>query len=367
MRSSINPMFMTAADRKRQVELMSTKVVEDEVLETDEEGNPCCRMNHLGSVRAMQRSSVLRFVFHRPIVYVSFKPLVECDFHIGYLYFRPMYLIVLFLLASLVLVPADAASGLGGWRPAIGSMVLFFYVFLLLWKRPMRRTRSWKMPVIVLVITVAWLALVLNYVASVVDENGEHAHQAITFLSFSVVILSGLLICLIIPLSAVYELWSGAVRERKCQRLKEQLKHRRRKQRANAGEVEGKNIGRLGGDYDQASWDDLSLMAVDDLEELQELVLVLKTNGDKTFAREVELVSVRRLPQMTVNPLQIEKEQARLKELARKKGRETEGEEEEEEEGRTAEQQAGQKRYCSWMGPIRRRRKRLSVLLQSCD
>ena len=127
-------MFMTAADRKRQVELMSTKVVEDEVLETDEEGNPCCRMNHLGSVRARQRSSVLRFVFHRPIVYVSFKPLVECDFHIGYLYFRPMYLIVLFLLASLVLVPADAASGLGGWRPAIGSMVLFFYVFLLLWR-----------------------------------------------------------------------------------------------------------------------------------------------------------------------------------------------------------------------------------------
>lgn len=323
-RNSINPMFMTSADRKRQAKRIPPKGVEDEVSKAAEEGNPCCRMNHLGSVRARQRSSVLRFVFYRPVVYVSFKPLVECDFHIGYLYFRPLYLVVLFVLASLVLVPADAASGLGGWRPVIGSVILFCYVFLLLWKRPMRRTRSWKMPVIVLVITVAWLALILNYVASLVDENGEHAHQAILFLSFFVVILSGLLICVIIPLSAVYELWSGAVRERKCQRLKEQLMRRRRRQRDNAGAAGNKNVGPLvgGGDYDHASWDDLTLMAVDDLEELQQLVVVLKTDGDQTAASRgggVELVSIGSLPRMTANPLQmmkIEKEQARLRELA---------------------------------------------------
>ena len=69
-------------------------------LPVEEEGNPCCRMNHLGTVRARQRSSVLRFVFHRPIVYIAYKPLVECDFHIAHLFFSPIYLVVLFVLSG---------------------------------------------------------------------------------------------------------------------------------------------------------------------------------------------------------------------------------------------------------------------------
>ena len=43
------------------------------------------------------------------------------------------------------------------------------------------------MPVKVLVILIAWLALILNFVASVVDQSGKHSHHAIQVLSFVVV------------------------------------------------------------------------------------------------------------------------------------------------------------------------------------
>ena len=95
-RGSVHTDFMTKGQHARE----KSQTVNHIQLPVEEEGNPCCRMNHLGTVRARQRSSVLRFVFHRPIVYIAYKPLVECDFHIAHLFFSPIYLVILFILSG---------------------------------------------------------------------------------------------------------------------------------------------------------------------------------------------------------------------------------------------------------------------------
>ena len=80
----------------------------------------------------------------------------------------------------------------------------------------------------ILVVVIGVLALVLNYVSSL-----QNVETAILGLSFAVVILSGLLIGVIIPIAAVYELWSGAKREKKCSRMFKMLKARRNLRRNN--------------------------------------------------------------------------------------------------------------------------------------
>ena len=109
-----------------------------------------------------------------------------------------------------------------------------------------------------------------------------------------IVILSGLLIFLIIPLSAVYELWSGAVRERQCHKLREQLKEQMKQNRA--AEETGASRGRiLGDDYDPVSWADLDVMAVDDLNELQGLI--------EATSRRTELLSNGNISMAITNPM----------------------------------------------------------------
>ena len=173
---------------------------------------------------------MLRFVFHHPLLYVAYKPLIENDFHICHLYFRPLYLGLLFALPCLTLLnPATQALT----KLVLGTCFLISYVFLLLYLKPLRRTRSWKLPVKILVVVIGVLALVLNYVSSLkniyVDGSisNKNVETAILGLSFAVVILSGLLIGIIIPIAAVYELWSGAKREKKCSRMFKMLKARR--------------------------------------------------------------------------------------------------------------------------------------------
>jgi hypothetical protein len=319
-RDGVNPQFLTPGDVERRVAGREAAALELD-FDKDEDandGNLCCRLDNLGTVRARQRSSVLRFVFFRPIVYTSYKPLVECDYHIAYLYFRPLYMAILLVLASLTLVSADAAAS--GWRVAIGSVALFSYASLLLYVKPMRRTRSWKMPVKVLVILIAWLALILNFVASVVDQSGKHSHHAIQVLSFVVVGLSGMLICVVIPMAAVYELWSGAKKEEKCKRIKKRLLEKRALLLAAAGNDSdrGSNNNTTGGGQDMtASWGDMETLAVDDLKELEELIGMLEAADDNTqrpdgesgadgqhggAAGDVELVTIGSLSDMTENP-----------------------------------------------------------------
>jgi hypothetical protein len=162
------------------------------------------------------------------------------------------------------------------------------------------------------------LSLSLNYTSSLLDKNGEHLHSPIRVLSMLLVILTGVLICVVIPLSAVYELWVGAKREKKCQLLREKYMARRNRKNV-AGSFHFNNAAGGVGPNEVPTWDDMAIMAADDLEELEDLVYVLKAN-DKAVAngggadelnlssRGIELARINSLPRMTLNPMQLERE-----------------------------------------------------------
>ena len=119
----------------------------------------CCKLGDLGSIRSRQRSSVLRFVNHNPLLYIAYKPLIECDFHIEHLYFRSYYCFVLLALASSSLTKIPLL------RFSIGVVCILIYSFSILYIKPLRKTRSWKLPVMLLVFFISLLALSLNYVS----------------------------------------------------------------------------------------------------------------------------------------------------------------------------------------------------------
>ena len=119
----------------------------------------CCKLGDLGSIRSRQRSSVLRFVNHDPLLYIAYKPLIECDFHIEHLYFRSYYCFVLLALASSSLTKIPLL------RFSIGVVCILIYSFSILYIKPLRKTRSWKLPVMLLVFFISLLALSLNYVS----------------------------------------------------------------------------------------------------------------------------------------------------------------------------------------------------------
>lgn len=185
-RGSVVATFMTSGGRERMKHNKShSSEANDAILSGESKQNSsvtkepdqyvaaaasCCSLRDLGTVRARQRSSVLRFVFHRPIVYVSYKPLIECDYHIKYLYFRPTYLVLLFVLASLGVVPKSNA----GLRLIIGGIALLIYISATLIIKPLRRTRQWKLPVKCLIVIIGLLALTLNYIAGLLDQDGKY-------------------------------------------------------------------------------------------------------------------------------------------------------------------------------------------------
>jgi hypothetical protein len=69
----------------------STAAAEDNV-EAEAE---CCSLVNLGTQVERQRSSVMRFVFHQTDLYLAYKPLVLCDYHVSYLHYRSLELVIL--------------------------------------------------------------------------------------------------------------------------------------------------------------------------------------------------------------------------------------------------------------------------------
>jgi len=322
-RGSVVNGFMTAGEKERMRNSMQKSKQWRRRPEQEEQQNidsTCCAIHDLGTIRARQRSSVLLFVHHRPNLYISYKPLIECDYHIHHLYFRPAYLILLLVLASLDVIPAEQSV----FRLIVGGVCLLLYIGATFVIKPMRRTRNWKLPVKLLIVVIGLLALSLNYVSGLLDENGEHWHNGIQILSFAVIILTGLLICIVIPLSAVYELWIGARREKKCQWLREQ--YMKRKNIAGdisfaAAAAAAAAAAQNGGEEVQPRWEDM--MGMDDYDELKSLIQVLEeqdhdmlegqSNGgahggtpELMFATGLEMTALEGLGEMMDNPLQQE-------------------------------------------------------------
>ena len=105
-RGSVVQNFMTAGEIEREKTKKKTMHIKGHHRRLSSTGaikevtSSCCAIHDLGTIRERQRSSVLSFVFHRPTVYISYKPLIECDYHINHLYFRPGYLILLLVLCK---------------------------------------------------------------------------------------------------------------------------------------------------------------------------------------------------------------------------------------------------------------------------
>ena len=199
--------------KKKQSKKMKKKLKEKKLSESDDR---CCKGFNLGVQQSRQKSSVLRFVYHSPVLFLSFKPVLVCDYHVAYLYFRSIDLAILSCLAALSIIPKNQSI----WRLILGSVLVIGYIFVLLKFKPFRRTKSWKFPARLLVLFVSLLALVLNYISAIVDENGQHWYVTINILSFAVVGLSCLLIVIVLPISAVIELIIGVRNDRKMIKLK---------------------------------------------------------------------------------------------------------------------------------------------------
>ena len=91
-------------------------------------------------------NSMFAFVRKRKGLLFAFKPLVQSDYKLGYLTFRPMYLVVIFVLACSTAI-APPSSRFAVLRSLLSIAVITMYYSVLAWSRPMRQKRRWVLPV----------------------------------------------------------------------------------------------------------------------------------------------------------------------------------------------------------------------------
>ena len=204
----------------------------------------CCCNANLFEMRKRQHISVLKFVRNRRSTYISFKSLIEGDFHLSFLPFCSARLLLLFTLAMTdAYVPRGA--GVNAWlRFGLGGAAIIGYPAAIFYFQPLRRTRSWKLPVIFSIFLVTFVALLLHLFAA----NGNDA--GVQVLSSVLIVAISLLIAVVIPTAAVIEIVLGARRDVRCIKLRERIKalsvDLKRKSSSNNGDPNLQNMLLLG-------------------------------------------------------------------------------------------------------------------------
>jgi hypothetical protein len=174
--------------------------------------------------------SVYSFVNYRRDTYLTFKPIVDNNFHTDYLAFRPTHMYVMLGLAA-------GPSALGGVyryeKLILSASCLLCYIALLLWFKPMRKTKSWIFPVLLCIWFAGFCALTLSFMASNMIQKTSSGNveiqsgqfDAIIIYNFSLFILSflALLIGIVIPCAAVYGAILGARGDQKKEKVRELL------------------------------------------------------------------------------------------------------------------------------------------------
>ena len=220
--------------------------------------NLCCHCARLDHARKRQRASTLKFVRHRLSTYISFKPLVDSGFHLKYLVFLSVRLMLLLWL-TLIGVYVTHGDVTGAWlRFGLGGVVIIAYPVILLCLQPLRRTQLWKLPVICSIHLVTFVALLLHLFAAIGRSGIVHV------LSTLLVVAVSVLIALVIPAAAVTEIFLGARRDVMCAKTHASM-------RSLVLELKGNSNGNEGGSHNLEEMLMLGLYC-DENEALEDLV-----------------------------------------------------------------------------------------------
>jgi hypothetical protein len=159
-----------------------------------------------------QPTSVQAFVRYKPEHLVAFRSLVESDYRLAFLGFRPAYLYLLLLLSvGTVVFPPSSPHAVPRLCFSVAIIVLYYTAFLCL--RPLRRSRRWILPVQMSIFAVGVLALALSAIAEISDLEGGQNTGLVRALSFVIVVFVALIIGVVIPAAATYDLVTSARRE----------------------------------------------------------------------------------------------------------------------------------------------------------
>ena len=172
---------------------------------------------------ALGKNSMFAFVRMRKELLFAFKPLIQSDYKLGYLTFRPMYLVMIFVLACGTAI-APPSSRYAALRAFLSLAVITMYYSALAWSRPMRHNRRWVLPVLLSICFVSILALGLTAVVETRDLQEEGNVRLVRGLSLAVVVCVVFLIAFLIPLAAIYEIVAGAKRDVRNEQLRTRLK-----------------------------------------------------------------------------------------------------------------------------------------------
>ena len=159
-----------------------------------------------------QPTLVQAFVRYNPEHLTAFRPLVESDYRLAFLGFRPAYLYLLLLLsAGTVVFPPSSPHAVPRLCFSLAVIVLYYTAFL--YFRPLRRSRRWILPVHMSIFVVGVLALALSAITEISDLEGGENMGLVRTLSFVIVVGVALIIGVVIPAAAMYDLVTGARRE----------------------------------------------------------------------------------------------------------------------------------------------------------
>eukprot|EP00946_MAST-07B_sp_MAST-7B-sp1_P001267 g1267.t1 len=153
---------------------------------------------------------VYAFVRHNDRTHLAFKPIIDSDYRLGYLDFRPAYLyLMLFLSLGASMFPPSSAHAVP--RLIASMIILLAYYTTFAWLCPLRAHRRWILPIQLSIGTVCLLSIILSLIIELSNpwENGGK-NNLVRGLSTTIVVAVILIIGVIIPAASIYELVIGA-------------------------------------------------------------------------------------------------------------------------------------------------------------
>ena len=187
-------------------------------------------LKNQGFVNKPARNSVHAFVRFSSMKYLAFKPLVDSDYALHGLLFRPAYLYVLLLLSvGCHLIPPGTYFAI--YRLIFSVVLLFAYYGGLLVLRPLKYNRQWILPIHLSIFVASLLSLILIIIIEVESkERREFGHEVASIvyaLSTIIVVLVLLIIGLLMPTAAIYDLVQGARSDAKVENSKQRVVRRK--------------------------------------------------------------------------------------------------------------------------------------------